>query len=159
VLLLLKPRLFYLSGFYLYYRHTPTYKEVAQPLFVYPLLEILPFILPFSFSLWSLINVVRQIRRLFTNKNFLYSIFFFNFHYLTHSVSTFCLPKNLLFEYPYGHEYPFCLLRYKIILVLYYRCIVLKVLLGYLLKTTFYLHPRITSCLFLWLTSTAIAGC
>jgi len=79
----------------------------------------------------------------------------FNFHYLTHSVSTFCLPKNLLFEYPYGHEYPFCLLRYKIILVLYYRCIVLKVLLGYLLKTTFYLHPRITSCLFLWLTSTA----
>ncbi len=73
---------------------------------------------------------------------------FFNFHYLTHSVSTFCLPRNLLFVYPSLHEYPFCLLSYKIILLLYYQCIVLKTLLVYLLKTTFYLHPRITSCLF-----------
>jgi len=32
--LLLLPLFLYLVGFYLYYRHTPTSKEFAQPLFV-----------------------------------------------------------------------------------------------------------------------------
>ena len=60
--ILLKPGLFYLSGSNFLSTYPHLWKLHNH--FLYPLLEILPFILPFSFSLWSLINVVRQIRRL-----------------------------------------------------------------------------------------------
>jgi hypothetical protein len=65
-----------------------------------------------------------------------------------HSVVTFCLPRNLLFIYPKTTEISFCLPSYYIIVLFYYRCIVLKILCVYLLKTTFYLPPRITCCHF-----------
>ena len=42
--LLLKLLFLYLFGFYLYYRHTPTSKEVAQPLFVCIPFKLLLFI-------------------------------------------------------------------------------------------------------------------
>ena len=44
---------------------------------------------------------------------------------------------------------------YSIIVLLYYLCIVLKVLFVYLLKTTSYLQPRITCLLLLRPTSTS----
>ncbi len=92
--------------------------------------------------------MVRQICRLSTTRNFQYSIFFLIFHYPTHSVLTFCLPKKLLFVYLQLPKYPFCLPSYSIIVLLYYLCIVLKVLFVYPLKNTFYLQPRITCVLF-----------
>ena len=76
-------------------------------------------------------------------------------HYPTHSVLTFCLPRNLLFVYLQHPKYPFCLPSYSIIVLLYYLCIVLKVLFVYLLKTTSYLQPRIICLLFLRPTSTS----
>jgi len=80
---------------------------------------------------------------------------FLIFYYPTHSVFTFCLPRNLLFVYLQHPKYPFCLPSYSIIVLLYYLCIVLKVLFVYLLKTTSYLQPRITCLLFLRPTSTS----
>ena len=59
--LLLWPLFLYFSGFYLYYRHTPTSKEVAQPLFVCHPLKITTFYLPVLFFWWDPIYVVRQI--------------------------------------------------------------------------------------------------
>ena len=80
---------------------------------------------------------------------------FLIFHYPTHSVFTFCLPRNLLFIYLQHPKCPFCLPSYSIIVLLYYLCIVLKVLFVYLLKTTSYLQPHITCLLFLRPTSTS----
>ena len=80
---------------------------------------------------------------------------FLIFHYPTHSVCTFCLPRNLLFVYLQHPKYRFCLSSYSIIILLYYLCIVLKVLFVYLLKNTSYLQPRITCLLFLRPTSTS----
>ena len=101
--------LVYFSGFYLYYRHTPTYKEVAQPPFVYPLLEILLFLYLSCFFC--------EIRKMCPNKNLLAihkskfpgKNLFFNFHdpiqctyFLFTQKLTFCLPpnyRNTLFAY------------------------------------------------------------
>ena len=137
----------YIYGFYLYYRHTPTYKEVAHPLFVCHPLSITTFYLPFSFFCWNPNRVVRQIFWLSVTRNFHYGIFFIIVHYPTHSVLTFCLPKKLLFVYLQLPKYPFCLPSYSIIKLLYYLCIVLKVLFVYPIKNTFYLQPRII-CVF-----------
>jgi hypothetical protein len=134
----------------IYYRHTPTSKEFAQPLFVCHPLYITTFYLPISFFWWNPINVVRQICRLYTNQNFQESIFFLLFHYPTHSLFTFCLPRKLLFVYLPHPKYPFCLPGYNIVVLLHYLCIVWKVLFVYLLKTTSYLQPRITCFLFFW---------
>ena len=88
---LLKSLLVYFSGFYLYSRHTPTYKEVVQPPFLYPLLEIYFF---FTFLVFFVKSekCVTQICLLSTNRNFQESISFFQFS-LPHIV-------YLLFVYP-----------------------------------------------------------
>ena len=67
--------------------------------------------------------------------------FFLIFHYPTHSVLTFCLPKKLLFVYLQLPKYPFCLPSYYIVVLLYYRSILANPFRSTFLKLLFiYLH-------------------
>ena len=105
---LLLPLLVYFSGFNLYYRHTPTYKKVVPPPFVYPLLEILIFLYLSRFFVKSEKCVPTNLLAIHESK-FSVKHLFFSFFITPHSVLTFCLPRNLLFVYPLTTEIPFLL--------------------------------------------------
>ena len=87
-----------------YYRHTPTY-ESCTTTFLYPLLEILHFLYLSRF----LCEIRKMCPDIFVSYPQIKIFIFFSIFITPHSVLTFCVPRNLLFNYPLTTEIPFLL--------------------------------------------------